>query len=390
MRCRIYTADMSLNYCPDVWKNLYVSKIDHEQVRLGFCCQNQTTPADKNNWKEIIHKKRQDFSADSWPDQCGNCWRAEKAGASSKRHQEINWYTQQGILQDTSAELIALEWNSENLCNLACITCGPIFSSRWNSEIGKYPWVEIERYHPANQNQFLLNLDLSDVRRVYFNGGEPLMSHDHTQIMQALQDVGVLNQCEIAYNTNGTVMPDQNCLDLWKEARLIRIFVSIDAIEGAFEFIRWPAKWTAILNFLSFLKSQSFNIIIDITCTLGIHNIFSLHKLHAWYTEHCSRNHQGDPVSLNLQPCGPISHGGKVLALDNISPRLSKLVTQYLSELDIDINLQLFHSICADACGNDQNWIAYLDQLSAARKMDWKKQLPELVTQYNIIENFQT
>lgn len=376
---------MSLNYCPDIWKNLYVNKIDHQRVSLGFCCQNATEPANLDNWEEVVRKKREDFVAGDWPSQCNGCWNMEKLGGASKRHAEINWYTQHGVAQDSNADLIALEWNSENYCNLACITCGPVFSSRWSSEIKRYPWQDIKKFQPSDQNKFYSNLDLSSVRRLYFNGGEPLLCHDHVQIMQTLHRIGILDRCEIGYNTNGTVIPDQNVLALWQNAALIRIFVSIDAIEGNFEFIRWPAKWTQIVNFLSFLKSQPFNIIIDITCTLGIHNIFSLHKLHAWHVDHCGKNHQGDPVSLNLQLCGPISHGGKVLSLSHIGPKLSNLAAAYLSDLDIGINLSTFISICADTNGNDLQWVSYLDLISAARKMDWRKALPELAMQYHKI-----
>lgn len=376
---------MSLNYCPDLWKNLYVRKIDQQRVRIGFCCHNETVPADQHNWQTTLQIRRQDFVNTDWPQQCDNCWNVEKVGAASKRHQEILWYDHRAITQDTNAVLTALEWNCENLCNLACITCGPVFSSRWSTEIKKYPWTDINGHQVSDQNRFFNNLDLSEVRRVYFNGGEPLMSQDHVEIMQQLHKIGVLGRCEIAYNTNGTVIPDQNVLDLWQDAALIRIFVSIDAIEGSFEFIRWPAKWTQIVNFLSFLKSQPFNIIIDITCTLGIHNIFSLHKLHAWHVNHCDKNHQGDPVSLNLQLCDAISHGGKVLSLNHISPDLSNLAAVYLSDLDIGINLSPFISLCADTNGSDLEWVSYLDLISAARKMDWRKTLPELAMQYHKI-----
>jgi hypothetical protein len=376
---------MSLKYCPDIWKNIFVRKIDHERVDVGFCCQNNTVSVSQNNWHKIIAEKRQNFVNNDWPQQCHNCWQMEVAGAQSKRHAEISWYACRGIVQDNNPVLKALEWNSENLCNLACITCGPVYSSRWSSEIKKYPWQDINRYQPADQNRFFEKLDLSSVERVYFNGGEPLMCQDHVQIIQHLCKIGVLDRCEIAYNTNGTTIPDSTVLDLWRQARLVRVFISIDAIENSFEFIRWPAKWQQIINFLSFLKSQPFNIIIDLTCTLGIHNIFSLHTLRTWQVQHCSHNHQGDPVNLNLQLCGPISHGGKVLALDRIGARLSNRVISYLDNLHIGVDLTPFRSTCERAAGNDLDWVSYLDQVSAARKMDWKKHLPELAAEYHII-----
>ena len=370
-------------YCPDVWKTMYVSKLDQQRVAVGFCCLNTTDIVTETGWENTLEQKRQDFVQSAQPSQCKNCWQVESSGGTSRRTQSIIWFQNNDIVQDQQPQLISLEWNCENLCNLACITCGPVYSSRWASEIKKYSWSDSNQYYAADQNKFYETLDLSNLRRVYFNGGEPLLTSDHIKILSRLQQEGVLNQCEIAYNTNGTILPDDSCLSLWKQSKLVRIMLSIDAVGDSFEFIRWPAKWAQMLKFIEVLNSQSFNVVIDITCTVGIHNVFSMDELYRWYVDNCSVNHQGDRVSLNIQSCGAISHGGRVLNLKNISSSLANRVIDYLNTMPPVINVDPLINLCRSANANDQDWIFYLDSLSSARQTDWKKYLPHLNDQYN-------
>jgi uncharacterized radical SAM superfamily Fe-S cluster-containing enzyme len=376
-------------YCPDVWKSVFVSKLDQERVSMGFCCQNSEnvtvdiSTVTKSTWQNILQQKRQDFIQTVDSSQCQNCWQIENSQGISRRINDINWFDNNDMVQDQKLQLNSLEWNCENLCNLACITCGPLYSSRWATEIKRYPWTDANQYFVANKNKFYQTLDLSYLRRVYFNGGEPLLTNDHIEILTKLQQENTLQHCEVSYNTNGTIIPNDLCLSLWKEAKLVRVMLSIDAIDKNFEFVRWPAKWEQITTFINTLKSQPFNIIIDITCTVGIHNVFSLDKLYNWHTKECKVNHQGDPVSLNVQSCAAFSHGGKVLNLGKISKKLATNAIEYLSDLTTIPNVSLLIHLCRTSNYHDQDWLSYLDSLSDARNKDWKIYLPELDHQYN-------
>lgn len=376
-------------YCPDVWKSVYVSKLDQERVSMGFCCLNSEnvtvdiSTVTKSTWQNILQQKRQDFIQTVDSSQCQNCWQIENSQGISRRINDINWFDNNDIVQDQKLQLNSLEWNCENLCNLACITCGPRYSSRWATEIKRYPWTDANQYFVANKNKFYQTLDLSYLRRVYFNGGEPLLTNDHIEILTKLQQENTLQHCEVSYNTNGTIIPDDLCLSLWKEAKLVRVMLSIDAIDKNFEFVRWPAKWEQMTTFINTLKSQPFNIIIDITCTVGIHNVFSLDKLYNWHIKECKVNHQGDPVSLNVQSCGAFSHGGEVLNLGKISKKLAANAIEYLSDLTTIPNVSLLIHLCRTSNYHDRDWLSYLDLLSDARNKDWKIYLPELDHQYN-------
>ena len=377
-----------MKYCPNVWKSLYIQKKSNEIIDVGFCCQNHTTEISNNiqALQSAIEKKQYDFKNNPNSPQCNNCWKLEETGSTSRRHASINWFDANHLTNDTTNKLISLDWNSENVCNLACISCGPKFSSRWRQEILNYSFNDIssEKYiNNLKDNKFWKLLDLSNLQRLYFNGGEPLLNPDHKEILEHLNKIGQLANIELSYNTNGTIIPDNEVLDYWKNVKLLRIFISIDAIGQAFDFIRWPAKWEQILTFIEFINRQSFNTIIDITCTVGIHNILEVDKLITWQKTNLLTNTQGDSVTLNFQMVGEFSYGGTVLKLDNISKDLATYILPQLTEIkNYNVWSAIEHSLL-NANGTDQ-WIDYLGELSTSRNVNWKDHLPTLAESFSI------
>jgi hypothetical protein len=371
-----------MKHCPDVWKSLYVEKKSVDSVSVGFCCQSTTTTV--NNYADldqVQHLRRQNFEK-----YCNSCWKIENIGGQSRRHATINWFTNNQLNQDQTPSLVTLDWNSENICNLACITCGPKFSSRWAQELTHYKFKDTGRYANCQQNNFWQMLNFEHLQRIYFNGGEPLLAKDHVQILTHLNDTNQLPQVEVAYNTNCTIIPDQQVLDLWQKARLVRLCLSIDAAYSAFEFIRWPAKWQQILELVDFIRLQPFNIIIDITCTLGIHNILELDELLTWHKQYLPVNNQGDPVSFNIQPVGSISTGGNLLQLKNAGPELTNLI---LPQLTVVREHSAWKWISQQLLSSHTNteWINYLGQISEKRGCDWATALPKLSNLVSRVKN---
>ena len=373
-----------IKYCPDVFKSIYLEKIDNKKTGVGFCCQNQISIVDNSLIHQTLNEKREKFLSNFQDSQCKICWDIENQGGLSRRNASLQWFQNNKIKLNKEISIVSLDWNSENICNLACITCGPRFSSRWTSEIQKYSWNQQDQLNSQTiHNQSYENLDFTTLQKVYFNGGEPLLSSDHITIMKLLQDNGQLDQCEISYNTNCTTLPTSECLRLWKQARLVRLMLSIDAVDAAFEFIRWPAKWQQVIEFVDFIKSLDINVQIDITCTIGIHNIFSLPKLIQWHENSCSHNHQGDKVSLNFQSCAPLSYGGKVLNINNVSEKMSQSVERFIRN---NISRNEIISLFDFKPHNDRSdvlWENYLGEISKVRNVSWQQSLPDLYNKFN-------
>lgn len=357
-----------MTYCPDIWKGLYVRKTSSQSVELGFCCQSGTAKLEPGtSFKQAraqIQQSQETF--------CSSCRSAESQGFRSRREAIIDWYSGAEVKQDHNDDLICLDWNTENICNLACISCGPVFSSRWSQEIKNYSFFKSETnsYSNNRENKFYEQLDLSRLKKVYFNGGEPLLNRDHIEILKRVN----LADCEVSYNTNCTVIPSAEVLELWSQARLLRLYLSIDATESAFEFIRWPAQWNQVLELVDFLKSLPFNVIIDITYTVGIHNILELDATLEWQKKYLATNSQGDPVSFNIQSISPFSHGGRVLNLKNLDPKLSQEIIKRIDTAKTHYQWPALLQTL-EKSQNSTLWINYLREVSQIRGLDWEKSL---------------
>ena len=377
-----------MNYCPDVWKSLYLEKKSNNTIGVGFCCQNSTIeiPTNIEALNSVVEKKQTNFKNNLNSSQCSNCWKIEKTGSPSRRSASINWFDNNYLTTDTTNELISLDWNSENVCNLSCITCGPRFSSRWRQEILNYSFNDSSSNKYVNNlrdNKFWKLLDLTRLRRLYFNGGEPLLGNDHIEILSYLDSIGQLSSIELSYNTNGTVIPSDEIINLWKKVKLLRISISIDAIESAFEFIRWPAKWKQILDFIKFINRQSFNTIINNTCTVGVHNILEVDQLIEWQCVNFPTNNQGDPIDINFQLVDAFSYGGEVLSLSNASKELAMIILPQLTKIKTYSIWPAIEQDLLEASGNNQ-WIMYLNELADHRNIKWQNYLPKLSKLLNI------
>jgi sulfatase maturation enzyme AslB (radical SAM superfamily) len=372
-----------MKYCPDIWKSLYLEKKSDKTIGIAFCCQNSTTEINADDLAEFAltrRKKQIDFQSTLESSQCANCWNTEKYGQPSRRHATIEWFNNNHPTTDMTEELISLDWNSENVCNLSCISCGPKFSSRWRQEITKYKFNnETSANYISNlqDNKFWKSLDLRQLKRLYFNGGEPLLAQDHIEILAHLECLDRLSDLELSYNTNGTIIPGPEVVELWSKVRLLRISLSLDAVGPAFEYIRWPAKWAQILSFIEFINQQTFNTIINITCTIGIHNILEVDQLIKWQQENFLTNNQRDPVEINFQLVGHFSHGGDVLQLPKVSKQLATAILPQLVEIK-NYNIWISIEKILLTADGDNPWISYLDELSKNRNIEWHDYLPAL------------
>ena len=131
-------------------------------------------------------------------------------------------------------DLLRLDYWTGDLCNLACVICGPQNSSVWKQQLN----IPINR-RINSVNDFWTNLDLTKIKFVHFNGGEPLLSKEHVKFLHAFPNK---EQVTLNYNTNGTILPGKELNDLWLQFKLVQLDFSIDDIGDRFEYQRWPAK----------------------------------------------------------------------------------------------------------------------------------------------------
>jgi MoaA/NifB/PqqE/SkfB family radical SAM enzyme len=218
------------------------------------------------------------------PTPCANCTRH----ASSNRWYSANGYT------DTTVDLIRIDYWTGDTCNLTCAICGPYSSSAWKTEL-KLPVIERKQ----TVNYAWKDLDLTKLKYIHFNGGEPLLSKEHVQFLMAVPNK---DQVHINYNTNGTIQPSDELLELWSKFKLVQIDFSIDDIEERFEYQRYPAEWNRVTENLQwFIDTCPVNCMFAVNTTVSVLNVNHLDKLNSWLADNFYTNRVTDPIEYRQQ-----------------------------------------------------------------------------------------
>ena len=93
-------------------------------------------------------------------------------------------------------------------CNLRCTYCMPHDFAAW---------MPTEDLLTTDELMTILEVGIdAGIDEVRLTGGEPLLNRDNKKILQHLDSLGVLPDLMVSYNTNGTIIPDDETLALWK------------------------------------------------------------------------------------------------------------------------------------------------------------------------------
>jgi sulfatase maturation enzyme AslB (radical SAM superfamily) len=287
-----------MDICYDPFKNISIVSMTNgphsgNGLQVAPCCNARPRKTDQIDFEnnEYLNEVRQEWSKGIFPMACNPCKQDEDAGLVSRRQDVSKWY-QDHELENTNVELMRLDYWTGDLCNLRCAICGPLSSSAWREEL-KLPIKKV------SVNRFWKQLDLSKLKFIHFSGGEPLLSKEHVEFLNAIPDK---SQVHINYNTNATVLPDQQLLDLWSKFRLVQIDFSIDDVGDRFEYQRYPAKWSTVVENLQwFLDNAPNNCMFAVNTAVGILNHSNIEQLELWLKNNFHITRFTDPIAHNKQ-----------------------------------------------------------------------------------------
>lgn len=321
--------------CPDAFNCLNLETRDNKTY-ISACCVMPVWEVDTIDFYSDtkLNNVRQDWNNGKWPAECKTCQKNENIGNYSRRQGAINWAKSNGLPADrfNEVKLLKIDYYTGNTCNLRCAICGPHDSSGWQKELG----IEKQKRF-IYTNQRWEDISTDELLWVHFNGGEPLLIDEHWNLLKKIKNK---NQVVLTYNTNASVLPKQDLIDLWSEFKLVILDFSIDDIGKRFEYQRYPAKWEQVVkNLFWFKENMPVNVIFEVNTTLGILNYSNYHNLQKWFNKNFSTNRVTDPVRLKTQETvGILSHQNK----------------------------------------NKKQIVEYLNILDSRRDTDWKMTFPEL------------
>ena len=230
---------------------------------------NSNTTNDPRNSVEW-NKIREDMLAGNPVKGCEKCYEIESAGQPSGRQGGLNWFVpKENILEP----LIDLEVAFSNLCNLACVGCGDLNSTKWSTENIKAGRVG----QKLIDNKFDWTVwDLSKLQRLKILGGEPFMEPD--RFCELLEKVDLPN-IELTINTNGTMLPNERLKSLIEKCKRVNFLVSVDGLGTVNDWNRWPSKFNEVVDVMNTYHdwwSNHSNIILTTHSIINIFNIFTM------------------------------------------------------------------------------------------------------------------
>lgn len=199
---------------------------------------------------------REQISAGIIPKGCYKC----KQQLDQTGHAYNQTFDRHDITGDFSLEVLNVK--SNKLCNAKCRSCGPHFSSKWESEIEGKP----AELHDDRALENLALLDLRRLKMIMFAGGEPLINPDTIRILDMLVSQG---QTDLAMHcsTNASTLryKDRSFVDIWKKFPNFTLQVSIDAFGEQNDYVRSDVKWENVLASLDELRDSGIKHFINIT-----------------------------------------------------------------------------------------------------------------------------
>jgi radical SAM protein with 4Fe4S-binding SPASM domain len=299
----LYTYNRQDTFCVLPWMHLYIGT----DGNVLPCCQgNQQHPLGNIEEQSIdsiakskaFNQLRANMINGVRSKECDRCYQHEDAGLNSSRLEQNAKWTHIKIDNLNPTGTIAqfkpvyLDIRLNNICNLKCRMCSGYYSSAiaqeetevfgntnstnssLRSQQRKSALIEILEYLPFSE-------------KIYFAGGEPLLTSEHYEILTTLIECGNTD-LEIFYNTNFTTLQyrDVSVIDLWKNFSNIKIGASLDAIGSVAEYIRHGTKWKTIESNLELVKTHCPHINFTVTSTVGLLNVSSLIDLQkSWHVD---------------------------------------------------------------------------------------------------------
>jgi radical SAM protein with 4Fe4S-binding SPASM domain len=315
-------VELPATICALPWQNLSLDVDGSSRPCCKFAHHDDGSPYQMANLKDApldevwngdgMQKLRRDFLDGVKPAECTTCWDEEDAGILSLRQTwQYRGLRSEPDYEDTAPDHpVALDLKLTNACNLKCRICGPVASSLWLREElevgGEHPdpyLVENKRYFLSNkitgqaQNAPVWESWLPHLEHVELTGGEPMMSPENRQVVEALA-AGHPEDVALLVTTNATVV-DERIVGPFDRFGGVTVSLSIDDIGDRLEYERSPCDWATVeANIVRYAGMAGERCQIYLNSSVSTLNVWYLPEFLDWIT--------GDPrlapigVHLNL------------------------------------------------------------------------------------------
>lgn len=218
---------------------------------------------------------------------CKECWNIEARGEDSRRLQEnrfLDYKLDRDIelieqdCRDGKNQTLMYQIMLSNLCNQACVTCDPRYSTKW---AGLLTGADKKTINIRQSSLADVDINYPDAKRIYILGGEPLFDPRAIEILEKLIQHNNTD-CFISFVTNGSVHLTKHMEDVLSQFTDLNICISIDGIESRFEYMRWPGRWHTLLENIDQYRQAARNN-ISVSYTISAVNAIYYDETVNWF-----------------------------------------------------------------------------------------------------------
>lgn len=226
---------------------------------------------------------------------CHLCYHKEKLKRDSLRNSinrdfahrvsVIDQTRDDGYLDSQAIHYWDIRYN--NLCNLACRSCGPTSSSSWyqiHNTLNPGQKLEIPLLQAGQSPDRVfdqISQHLDHVEKIYFAGGEPTMIENFYRILEMLDARG-RNDVQLVYNINLTRLSlgKRSMLDLWNQFPSVSVGASLDAMGDRAEYLRTGTRWDDIVRNRRQIQERCPHVDFYVSATTGLINALHVADFH--------------------------------------------------------------------------------------------------------------
>ncbi len=315
---------MSKVFCDKPFNHNYI----HTNGKMRLCCTTlQDLPKD-NNYN--LYDAGQDSIQDYWNSNrmkeirrkmiagekirdCAKCYEQEEKSTESLRSiRGMNQFISDTLPDGTyTKKATTMQIQMGNICNLKCKMCSQMYSHMHGMEtrdIGEQDpeWLHWVKEQGANVNNWTNQLGVKqewyknpaikiklfkhiseNITQLCVIGGEPTLIPEFYELFEYCDEQGTLGDKEVVIVTNLTNTNPR--LTKWlPKLKGWTIWASVDGIGPRTEYIRYPSKWSKVLESLEFYKqNMGENGNITLSPAVQLLNIDQLDDIVKWWIDWC-------------------------------------------------------------------------------------------------------
>ena len=256
--------EKSKTFCSAVWSNVHITP---EGAFTPCCAWPNTLEFDRQSTKDQMLRGET-------PTGCAVC---------SNQPGLRNWFNQK--LPATGA-ITSVDLSVDNVCNYECLMCSSEYSNRCSRREIKYLGYSVTGERIL-RNENYKNINWSQVERVKFFGGEPLVSPGLREFVEWV-DVD-WQTIAVEINTNNSVGVPDYLENIFRSCASLHVTVSRDGLDTVNQYQR-PGAPTLIdetprFTWWTNLYYSRPAVSLNINSAVGIYNALDQKPMQTWFAE---------------------------------------------------------------------------------------------------------